>query len=213
MWHRMASIWGVCLTRLICIRITVKNQENLYREGNSIIICNHQAYSDIPILYSSLNLLFVWMIKKSLYRIPLFGWVLKAAGYIPVDRTNKKSAGNSLYEAATAISSQKSSVIIFPEGTSGYKDGSQISFKKGAFLLAKKCKAVIQPITINNSHKVLPGRNDGYLVSTINLFVPVEVIFHPPIYPEDYEQMNTNDLVKKVETIVGNAIQKDGRVQ
>ena len=208
-WHRVAQIWGIVLTRFLCINISLKNRENLYREGSSIILCNHQSYADIPIIYAAINLPFVWMIKKSLYSIPLFGWVLKAAGYIPVDRDDKKDAGNSLYKMAEAISTSQSSVLIFPEGTHGHLDGTMRPFKGGAFLLAKKCKTVIQPVTINNSNQVLSKRRKGYLMMTFTPFVPVEVIFHPPLYLKDYEKMKTKDLMKKVEMIIGSAIREN----
>ena len=73
--------------------------------------------------------------KKELERIPFFGTAWKAAGHISIDRSDRTSAIQSLRRAGRSIREQRSTVIIFPEGTRSLT-GEMLPFKKGAFMLA-----------------------------------------------------------------------------
>ena len=83
------------------------------------------------------------MAKESLFRIPFLGWAMNRAGFIPIDRSNRRRAIDSLQLAAERIRAGKS-VIVFPEGTRS-KDGSLQPFKRGPFHLALQAGAPVVP--------------------------------------------------------------------
>jgi 1-acyl-sn-glycerol-3-phosphate acyltransferase len=92
--------------------------------------------------------------KKSLFKIPIFGWIMSVAGYVSVDRGDKAQAFASLDRAAETVKGGMP-LLIFPEGTRS-PDGALGPFKKGGFVLATKAKAPIIPVVIDGTFHVLP---------------------------------------------------------
>ncbi len=151
--HRLAVWWSKIMLFLSGVRVRVKGDRAFNPEGSYIFAANHQSIFDIPVLLVSLPVQFRWLAKESLFRIPLFGWAMKRAGYIPIDRSNPRSAYRSLL-AAVEMVKQGKSIVIFPEGTR--QETAQMgSFKKGGFLLALKSQSPILPVSIIGSAQVL----------------------------------------------------------
>lgn len=96
--HKVASLWGRTLLRLVNAKLHTHNIERLHSGASTLVLANHQSISDIFIFYSILNKIqFRWMAKHNLFRIPVIGWAMSGAGYIPVDRSNKKKAQQSIF--------------------------------------------------------------------------------------------------------------------
>jgi 1-acyl-sn-glycerol-3-phosphate acyltransferase len=117
-------------------------------------MANHQGAFDIFALLAYLPVNFKWLAKEELFRIPILGWAMGSAGYISIDRSDKRKALQSLKEAVARIRGGDS-VLIFPEGTRS-PDGKIHPFKKGGFTLAIKAGVPILPISISGSREVLP---------------------------------------------------------
>lgn len=201
--HVVATWWGRALARGSGAKVRIHNRENLYRDGPVILLSNHQSLFDIPVLYAALDVQFRWMAKASLFKIPIVGWAMKWAGYIPVVRDDRKLALQSLFKAAEKIQ-DGSSVIIFPEGTWGYPDGSMRPFKKGAFILAKKAAVVIQPITIKGARKIAPEET-GTRIQRI-YGGEVDVHFHKPLQPAEFADLNADELSERLRKIIESAL-------
>lgn len=81
-----------------------------------------------------------YIAKKSLFKIPLIGYLLKQIGTIPIDRANRDSAIHSLDDAAKLIKTQKKNISISPEGTRRRRDSitdPHVSdFKKGIYYIS-----------------------------------------------------------------------------
>ncbi len=202
--HRIATLWAKAIAKFVGIDIEVYDKEKVYKDGPVIFICNHQSLFDIFILYSFLDISFRWMAKKSLFSLPIIGPSMKAAGYIPVEREDKKKAMQSLFEAADQIKNGKS-VIIFPEGTRGKIDGKLLPFKKGSFILAKKANVVLQPIAIWGSQYIIPVERDKFFQRVYP--GKVWVIVGDPIFPEHYKDKNTDELSDYIRTILEEKIE------
>jgi len=97
---------------------------------------------------------FRFVVKQELFKIPVLGFSMRAAGYIPIDRSGGKRAVKSLIEAARRIR-EGASIVIFPEGTRS-RDGRLQEFKTGAFMLALKSGCPIVPVAIKGTHEILP---------------------------------------------------------
>jgi len=103
------------------------------------------------------------MAKISLFKIPFFGWAINRAGFIPIDRKNRRTAVKSFDLAAERIR-KGNTIVIFPEeGRSRQRE--MRPFQRGAFLLAIKSGQTIVPMSINTfdiwparSWRVKPGR-------------------------------------------------------
>ncbi len=208
--HNIARLWGRGLMRLSGVRLRVLNPEKIYEAGPVIYLSNHLSVVDIPIFYEFLRTQFRWISKASLFKIPIIGTAMKRAGYISVDRTDRRKAMESLFEAAKRIQ-EGSSVIVFPEGTVGPHDGSMLSFKKGSFVLAKKSRVVLQPVTLWGTQNVMPDKQQRLIHRFYRSNVDVTV--HDPIFPEEYENLSPDEISQKIWVILDKSLEKYRGVQ
>lgn len=155
--HYYGKLWSWLILTASGVKVKVHGRENLNPDKAYIFAANHASQFDIFALYVSIPIEFKWLAKIELFKIPILGHAMNAIGYIPIDRTNRKAAFESIDHAAEEVSNGKS-IIIFPEGTRS-TDGILQEFKKGGFILAIKSQQPIVPISIEGSHKIL-RKND-----------------------------------------------------
>jgi 1-acyl-sn-glycerol-3-phosphate acyltransferase len=173
--HKIANLWAKALLWLTHIRVEVIGRENVLLNRPQIFMANHQSDFDILIVLAHIPGQFRWIVKKELFKIPVFGKAMKSAGYIEIDRQNRDKAMKSLEEAAQKIREGKS-VMTFPEGTRS-KDGSIKPFKQGMFHLAIQAGVPIVPISIIGAHEILPKRSLRIRPGKIRMIIdrPVDV--------------------------------------
>jgi len=115
-------------------------------------MANHRSLYDIAALLAILDSPVRFLAKRSLFRLPFFGWGLRAAGFVPVDREDRKRAGET-FAAATALLNSGVSVVVFPEETRS--SGPRMRpFQRGGFLIALKGKALIAPVGIRGTGRI-----------------------------------------------------------
>ncbi len=124
-----------------------KNPYNKYK-NNIIIVANHQSLFDILVLYILFDKLqFKWVIKKSLFYIPFFGFpLLYMARYIKLDRKNRIKAYKAVEKSVYWLK-KGFSMIIFPEGTRSKEDKVN-EFKMGGVKIAFKAETDIIPVVL-----------------------------------------------------------------
>ena len=152
--HLIARTWGHSILAASRIRVSIFGQENFDPSRSYIFMSNHQSNFDIPVLLAHLRCQFRWLAKAELFRIPIFGRGMRGAGYIPIDRSDRRAAMESLQQAAKTIRNG-TSVMIFPEGTRS-RDGVLRSFKKGGFILAVDAGVPIVPVLISGTFQIMP---------------------------------------------------------
>lgn len=188
--HQAASLWATWILILSGVRVRVTNLNLLTPGRPYILAANHQSAFDIFALLSKLKIQFRWLAKESLFKVPVFGWAMKRAGYIPIDRSNAKKAYQSLIQAAEKIKAG-TSILIFPEGTR--QDAFTLGeFKSGGFHLALKSRQPIVPVSIRGSGQILPKNGFWIRPGTI------EVTVGDPIPTEGYTSKKMNELMEKV---------------
>jgi 1-acyl-sn-glycerol-3-phosphate acyltransferase len=191
-FHTIAAWWGRFSAKLFGISIEVTGRENYSPEQNYLVISNHAGMADIPLLLGTMNLNLRFLAKEELGKIPLFGRVLRQAGYVMIKRGQNREALKSLF-AATEVLKSGRSVHIFPEGTRS-ANGKLLPFKRGAFLVAQRGEAPVLPVTIIGSHLITPKNslkiNKG----------KIRIIIDKPIQPS---QFNT---VEELMTACSNVI-------
>src|SRR6478609_5236204 len=161
------------------IDLTVTGKENLDPNAIHVVMSNHQSLYDIPVLFCVFGGRMRMVTKEELFAVPIFGPAMRNAGFISIDRSNRKRAIESLAHARRELE-RGTPVWIAPEGTRS-KTGRLGPFKKGGFHLALETKAPILPVTVRGTNAVLPAKG---VRSTAG--IPVEVILHPPVAPEPY---------------------------
>lgn len=153
--HRpLSKLFAIVILFVLGVKVTVRGREFLDKDEAYIFVTNHQSYVDIPVLMHAIPNRIRFVYKKQLSKIPIFGWGMYLSGYVPIDRTNVRTALVSLREAAEKVK-KGTSIVIFPEGTRSL-DGTLGDFKKGMFVLADEAKVSIVPGTIDGTYKILP---------------------------------------------------------
>jgi 1-acyl-sn-glycerol-3-phosphate acyltransferase len=132
-------------------RVHVSGVENFERGRAYVVVSNHQSLADIP-LVCLLPWEMKWIAKAELFRVPFVGWMMRLAGDIPLDRSQKSGAPALLRAKKYLL--QKCPVMIFPEGTRS-PDGNVKDFTDGAFLLAIKAGAPVLPVAVEGSYAAL----------------------------------------------------------
>jgi len=151
--HRVSRIWAKGLISVLCgVKVDFIGKENIDKSKNYIIVSNHRSYMDILLAGAVIPLQFRWLAKKSLFKIPMIGWVMKIAGYISVEREKLISASRSLDNVRDVLNHGKS-VWIFPEGTRT-REPELGRFKRGAFFLAREADIPILPVTLINTDRI-----------------------------------------------------------
>jgi len=199
--HKVAGIWARSILALSPIELTVKGLSNIDPDKSYIYMSNHQSNYDIPILLGHLPVQFRWLAKIELFRIPLFGYAMKRAGYICIDRSNRESAFESLKKAAGIIRDGVS-VMIFPEGTRS-NDGNIGSFKKGGFVLAIESGVPILPVIIRGTFSVMS--RSSLLIKpgkvTLEILKPVEA--------SGFTKETKDELMEKIRNIMRESVDKE----
>lgn len=153
---RVARVWGRSILAFSGVRVRVLGRERIDSTAGFIFMANHQSNYDIPVLLGHLPVPFRWLAKAELFRIPIFGRAMRGAGYIPIERSNRQAAIETLRQAA-GIVRQGGSVVIFPEGTRSM-DGTLKPFKKGGFIMAIEAGAAIVPVALRGTFDIMPKR-------------------------------------------------------
>jgi 1-acyl-sn-glycerol-3-phosphate acyltransferase len=176
----MGRWWGRSLLFLARIPVQIEGLEHLVPGMNYVYTANHRSNFDIFVVMAFLPGRFLWVAKKSLFRIPIFGQALSRMGYISVDRDNRAAAIRSLNEATARIQAG-ASVIIFPEGTRSTVRGL-LPFKKGGFIMALKAGQPIVPVTINGTGFIQPRASVRVRPG------PIKMVLSEPIQPQNFQR-------------------------
>jgi 1-acyl-sn-glycerol-3-phosphate acyltransferase len=180
LFQNAAHHWSRLIGFISGIKVAASGLKNIPLNKPLILVANHQGAADIPVLLGYLPVRFRFAIKKELFKIPLFGWYLRQAGYFPIDRQVILSAYKTLDQIVGILKSGES-VMIFPEGTRS-RDGSLGKFKRGSLMAALKSGAPVVPIAIDGSYNIMP--KGTYLVRPSRIRLSVG----KPIYMTDEKE-------------------------
>ena len=192
----LGRIWSRSILWSAGVKIIVEGLENINPNTSYVVMGNHQSHFDVPAIFSIVkNLTIRFFTKKELFAIPLFGWAMKSAGMIKIDRSNRSQAIKSMSRAVNKIKEKGTSLVVFPEGTRS-SDGEVHEFKKGGFVIAIKGEIPILPVSISGSRFILMKhtlRIDPGLI---------KIVFDKPIETKDLGQENKSNLMLKVKNVV-----------
>ena len=171
---KLMGYWtGFCLNFFLSTKITVKGKENIILNQKFFIASSHQSMFETFYLQTLFNSP-IFILKKELLFVPLFGWYLKKIGSISIKRNKISKSNLDFYEnISQAISVTNRPIIIFPQGTRVLPH-ERPPFKKGASKIYEKLKISCQPIAINSGY-VWPktGINQSHKSITISILKPI----------------------------------------
>lgn len=196
--HNWGRIWARAGLLLAGTRLAIHGLDNIPRDQPVILMPNHASNFDILAMLAATPIQFRWLAKTELFKVPIFGLTMRRAGYIPIDRSDRRKALISMNEAARRIG-DGTSVTIFPEGTRT-PDGSLLPFKKGGFVLAVQSGAKLVPVAITGSFAVM-SKNSLRLTPG-----KIEVSFFPPVEVDGKSADDIPELMERIRQPIANQL-------
>jgi len=171
---KLMGYWtGFCLRLVLSVKISIKGKENIIKNKKFFIAASHQSMFETFYLQTVFNSP-VFILKKELLIIPIFGWYLKKIGSISIKR-NKVTKDNLGFfnDISQMINKSNRPLIIFPQGTR-VPPSERPSFKKGASRIYEELNITCQPIAINSGY-VWPkkGSKNNNKTITISILRPI----------------------------------------
>lgn len=181
--------WCSFLLRCSGVDVVLENAEAIDPERAQILVVNHTSWFDVLALTAHIPGPFVFVAKKEIEKVPLFGPAVRACGHVFIDRQDRARAFESLGSARRTLEETRPTVIMFPEGTRS-ATGRLQPFKKGAFVLAIQAGVEVVPAAISGSHEVM--RKGSLLVHPGT----VRVRFGEPIDVGEYRLEQRDELTR-----------------
>ena len=142
---------GFCLKYFLSTKIIIKGSENIISDEKFFIAASHQSMFETFYLQTIFNSP-VFILKKELLQIPIFGWYLKKIGSISINRNKITKDNLGFYdEIVQQIQTSKRPLIIFPQGTRVLPN-ERPPFRKGASKIYEKLNISCQPVAINSGY-------------------------------------------------------------
>ncbi len=146
--------WARDVLRAAGTPVLVEGLDNIPRSQPVMYASNHSSMFDIWALFATLPDSVRFVAKRELFKIPLLGRAMRAAGHIPIDRVARKRAFEAYDEAARTIK-RGVTPVVFPEGTRS-RTGELLPFKNAPFGLAIAAQVPIIPIYVHHTFEILP---------------------------------------------------------
>ena len=195
---KMMGHWSrFCLELFLSTKIIIKGSENLISNEKFFIACSHQSMFETFYLQTIFNSP-IFILKKELLLIPIFGWYLKKIKSISIDRNKINKENLDFYEKIKiSIESTDRPIIIFPQATRMTPD-DRSQFKKGASRIYETLNIKCQPVAINSGN-VWP--KSGMLIAnkilTISILKPID----PGIDCKQFLEILQNSIYKELDNI------------
>ena len=180
---KIMGYWSsLCLKIFLSTKITIKGEENIIKDKKFFIAASHQSMFETFFLQTIFNSP-VFILKKELLFIPIFGWYLKKIGSISINR-NKITKENLTFfdDIKKILNNSNRPLIIFPQATRVLPN-DRPPFKKGSGRIYEELKIYCQPVAINSGY-VWPkvGKKKANKEITISILKPI----NPGLTKEDF---------------------------
>jgi len=179
------------------IRVQVAGLEHVPTDTACIFMSNHVSNLDPPVLLPRIPGRTSVFLKQSLMKIPVLGYCMRLAEFVPVTRDGSAESARQNERRASAVLDKGIHITTFVEGTRS-SDGRLLPFKKGPFYLAMDTGAPCVPISIYGTKDLM--RKGSWRITP----GAVRIVFHAPLYPKDFSDRDT--LMLAVRTAIASGL-------
>ena len=195
---KLMGYWtSFCLKIFLSTKIIIKGKENIINNEKFFIASSHQSMFETFYLQTIFNSP-VFILKKELLLIPIFGWYLKKIGSISIKRNKITKDNLGFFEdISKMINNSKRPLVIFPQGTRVLPD-ERTPFKKGASRIYEELKITCQPVAINSGF-VWPkkGSKNSHRTITVSILKPISSGLTKEEFIKDLE----NNIYKELDLL------------
>ena len=195
---KLMGYWAeFCLKIFLSAKITIKGKENIIKDKKFFIASSHQSMFETFFLQTIFNSP-IFILKKELLLIPIFGWYLKKIGSISIKR-NKTTKENLGFFAniSKIMKNSNRPLIIFPQGTR-VLPAERPTFKKGAARIYESLNIYCQPIAINSGY-VWPKK--GVKISNKEIIISILKPIDPGLPKENFIKTLEDNIYSELNLI------------
>ena len=195
---KIMGYWAkLCLRIFLSVKINILGKENIIMNESFFIACSHQSMFETFFLQTIFNSP-IFILKKELLRIPIFGMYLKKIGSISINR-NKTTKENLNFfdEILNVVNNSNRPLLIFPQGTRLLPQ-ERNKFKKGVGRIYDSLKVKCQPIAINSGQvwpKSKPMSKNRTI--TVSILKPIE----PGLNKDDFLNILEKNIYSELDKI------------
>jgi len=140
-----------CLRIFLSVKINIIGRENIVDDEKFFIACSHQSMFETFFLQTIFNSP-IFILKKELLKIPIFGLYLKKIGSISINRNKTTKENLGFFDKILKIvNNSKRPLLIFPQGTRVLSE-DRPKFKKGTGRIYETLKIKCQPVALNSGY-------------------------------------------------------------
>jgi 1-acyl-sn-glycerol-3-phosphate acyltransferase len=174
------------LFKILFIKVRSEGNENIEPNQTYLFMSNHTSLFDIPLLEAYIPTYVRGVEALRQFKWPVYGWVIRRLGNIPIDRKNIHASIRSIKTTEKRLK-EGLSIVILPEGHRTL-DGKLSPFKKLPFHLAKQAEVPIIPIGLSGSFQL--KRKGSWLIRPH----PVTIKFGQQVSPEEIKALSVEEL-------------------
>jgi len=181
----------------IVLRVRGYGQGRVPARGGVLLLSNHQSFVDPVLITATLGRKLSFMAREPLFRVPLFGALIRSLGAFPV-RPDRPDKGALRY--AIGLLEKGGALLMFPEGTRTW-DGELMLMKGGFRVLVRRARIPVLPVAIDGAFRAWPR--------TRRLPRParVRVAFGRPIGPEQFDGVSDEEAGTRVFGEIGGLLE------
>ena len=146
--------WSRSFFILMLLPVKVSGKENIQKGQSYVFVSNHQSICDVFLAYGYLPVIFKFLMKKELRKIPFVGLACQICGHVYIDRSNMRAAVVSIKKVEQTLKNGICTVI-YPEGTRT-PNGEVQKFKRGAFMVATHLSLPVIPLSVSGGYECMP---------------------------------------------------------
>jgi 1-acyl-sn-glycerol-3-phosphate acyltransferase len=170
-------------------RLTVEGTDQLSDGQHYFFVVNHKSAIDIPVMAAALRGRPRFMVKHTLFRIPILGSCMRLHGFVRIDRSNTRKAKESIDRMVAQLERRPMSLLVFAEGTRSADDDVK-PFKHGSMNVCQRTGLSVVPLAIAGSGDIHRAR-----VFRVNSG-PVQVSIGRPIPANEVANHTTAELAR-----------------
>jgi len=188
---------------ILGLRLDISGLDGLDKKKAYVFMPNHISFLDGPLMFLIIPRYMRIIFKKEILRIPIIGWAMKIAEFIPVNRKGIRDGKKSVERATSMILEKGYDFLIFPEGTRSL-DGTMKPLKRGGFFLAINSQTDIVPVSIQGTFEIMPKGQFSVRKGII------KIVFHSVISVKDCTVDNLPNLLEKVRVAIASGLGEGG---
>ena len=198
LYQKGARLWGSLLTNAALMKVSVSGLKNIPAGTAVIFTPNHQSYLDIFILLKILPASFRFVIMRKLFRVPIIGHHITQAGFVSLDRKDRKRSIRTIHQVIDLLKNNES-FVIFPEGKLT-EDGTIGEFGRGTSIIIQRSRAPVVPIAIDGTFAALP--KDAWIIKPGKVTVKIGSPVHFEKYYDEVNKKRSLELGNELRGIV-----------